>query len=71
MNAEQLHAVLSDEITQMRKGKRHAKDVNAVVNASAKMLSLVRLEMEYAKMLGVVPRIPFIKTPTVRALPKK
>ena len=62
MNAEQMRAVLGDEITQLRAGKRLAKDVNAVANAASKILASVRLELQYAKLLGVAPRISFIRT---------
>lgn len=62
MNATELKSILADEIHLLRAGKRQAKDVNAIVNAAAKLLSTVRLELDYAKMIGATPQIPFIPT---------
>jgi len=43
------------------KGKTTPANVNAITNATGKILSTVKLEMEYAKLLGKVPNIEFIK----------
>lgn len=55
-----LRQILSEEIDKIREGKTSAANVNAITNATGKILSSVKLEMEYVKLLGKVPRIDFI-----------
>ena len=52
--------ILSEEIDKLREGKTTAANVNAVTNATGKILSTVKLEMEYAKLLGKNPHIAFV-----------
>lgn len=54
--------ILAEEIMALRKGETTAANVNAVVNASGKLLSSVKLEMEYNRLLGTVPEIAFVNT---------
>lgn len=56
-----LRLILSEEIANLRSGKSSPAVVNAVTNATGKILSSVKLEMEYLKLLGAKPNIPFIK----------
>ena len=58
-----LRDILADEIDKLRKGDTTAASVNAVTNATGKILSTVKLEMEYNKLLGKTPDIAFINTP--------
>lgn len=57
---DDLRRILSEEITKLRKGETTAASVNAITNASGKILSSVKLEIEYNKLLGKVPEIGFI-----------
>lgn len=60
MNAEMLRAMLAEQMTNLRAGSADPKQVNAMVNAAGKIISSVKLELEYARMIGVTPVIPFI-----------
>lgn len=57
MNVSELRATLTEQITLLKTGKAEPKNVNAIVNAAGKVLSTIRLEMEYARMIGIVPKI--------------
>ena len=57
-----IRSVLSEEIVKLRNGDTTAVNVNAIVNATGKILSSVKLEMEYNKLVGKMPEIPFIRT---------
>jgi len=61
MNINTLREILAEEIDKLRKGKTTPANVNAVTNATGKILSTVKLEIEYSKLLGKTPRIDFIK----------
>jgi hypothetical protein len=58
---DDLRKILSEEIDKVREGKTSAANVNAVTNATGKILSSIKLEMEYYKLLGKVPDIDFVK----------
>lgn len=70
MNATQLSIVLSEQIAKLRTGKVDPKVSNAVANLASKLLSTQRLSIEYAKMTGQLPYIPFLTGTTKAALPK-
>jgi len=53
--------ILAEEIQRLRKGESSAANVNAIVNATGKILSSVKLELEYNRLLGTLPDIPFIR----------
>lgn len=57
---DDLRSILSDEISKLQRGETSAANVNAITNASGKILSSVKLEIEYNKLLGKVPEIGFI-----------
>ena len=61
MNVNDLRNMLAEELTKLRNEQTTPASLNAIVNATGKILSTVKLEMEYGKMLGVTPRIDFIK----------
>ena len=71
MTLNELRGILSDEIRNVRSGQSTAATVNAVTNASGKILSSVKLEMEYYKMLGQTPNIaallPAVKESAAKA----
>ena len=58
LNLNELRSILSDEIQKIREGKSSAAAVNAVSNASGKILSSIKLELEYYKLIGKQPNIP-------------
>jgi len=51
----ELRGILSDEIEKLRSGTSTPAGVNAVSNASGKILSTFKLELEVAKILGKRP----------------
>ena len=56
-----MRIMLTEEIIKLRNGETSAANVNAIVNATGKILSTVKMEIEYNKLLGKVPTIPFIQ----------
>jgi hypothetical protein len=60
MKMTDLRATLGDQITKLRAGKGDPKTANAIVNAAGKIIASVRLEMDYAKMVGAAPRIQLL-----------
>ncbi len=68
----EIRDVLCEEIDRIRAGKTTPANVNAVVNAVGKILTTIKMEIEYAKANGKVPNLPFIellppKIPTKKA----
>jgi hypothetical protein len=61
MTLNELRVLLSEEILKIREGQTTAANVNAITNATGKILSTVKLEMEYYKMTGKpLPDIPML-----------
>lgn len=52
----ELRGILSDEIQKIRSGTTTAATVNAVSNATGKILSTIKLELEAAKLFGKKPQ---------------
>ena len=61
MDINNLRTILAEEIEKLRDGSTTPANVNAITNATGKILSTVKLEMEYHKLLGKTPEIDFIK----------
>lgn len=59
---DDLRVILSEEIEKIRNGKTTAANVNAITNATGKILSSVKLELEYGKLHGRTPQIAFINS---------
>ena len=57
-----LRVILAEEINKIRNGTTTAANVNAITNATGKILSTVKMEIEYNKLLGKTPLIPFIES---------
>lgn len=57
----QLRDILCEEIDSLRDKKTTAANVNAVVNATGKILTTVKMEIEYAKVMGRRPLMSFIE----------
>jgi len=71
MNINSLRNILAEEIDKLRQGQTNAANVNAVTNATGKILSTVKLEMEYCKMVGKTPDIGFISISEKKQLAEK
>jgi hypothetical protein len=57
MTMVDLRTVLSEQIELIRKGKSTASNVNAISNATGKILSTIKLELEYHKLIGKAPNL--------------
>lgn len=51
----ELRTVLADEIHRLRNNETSAAGVNAISNATGKILSTYKLELEIAKLMGKQP----------------
>ena len=60
LTLEELRGILSDEIRRVRDGESSAASANAVTNATGKILSSIKLEMEYQKLTGRKANIPML-----------
>lgn len=56
-----IREILSEEMDSIRAKTTTAANVNAICNATGKFLSTIKLEMEYAKMIGKQPSTSFLK----------
>ena len=61
LNINALREILAEEINMLRAGQTTPANVNAITNATGKILSSVKLEIEYSKLLGKKPVIDFIR----------
>jgi len=52
--------MLWEEMHRLRDGDAQPASANAVTNAAGTLLRSVKLEMEYARMLGRSPAIPLL-----------
>lgn len=58
---DELRRLLSDEIRKIQEGNTTAANVNAISNATGKILSSVKLQMEYYRLTGKpMPSIPLL-----------
>ncbi len=55
-----LRTILFDEIDKLREGKTTPQNVNAISNSTGKILSSIRVEMDYCKMVNRTPAIAAI-----------
>jgi hypothetical protein len=60
--AQDLLDVMGENIQRLRNGEASPAVANAIVNSSAAMLRIVKLQMDYAKMTGKTPAIPLLLT---------
>lgn len=58
LSLNELRSILSEQIEKIRDGQATAASVNAISNATGKILSSVKLELEYYKMIGKQPDMP-------------
>lgn len=52
--------ILADGVRDLRSGTSSPASVNALSNATGKILSSVKLEMEYFKAIGKTPNIDMV-----------
>jgi hypothetical protein len=64
---DELRVVLSDSIRDLRVSEASAANVNAISNATGKILSSVKLQMEYYRLIGKTPDIPILLASSDRA----
>jgi hypothetical protein len=55
-NMNDIRQMLCDEIQKIRDGKTTPANVNAITNATGKILSTIKLELEYAKLSNTKPK---------------
>lgn len=58
LTLNEIRGILSQNMLQLREKETTPSVSNAMVNAAGKILSSIKLEMEYAKALGRTPNIP-------------
>lgn len=59
-NLNQLRDALAEELRKVASGEINASSANAVANIAGKIISSVKLEMEYHKLSGVQSSIDFV-----------
>jgi hypothetical protein len=61
-NVNNLREMLCEEIEELRKDNSNSTPakLNAIVNASGKVLATVKMQLEYAKLVGKTPGIDFV-----------
>lgn len=60
-NVEELRDFLSNELERVSNGETTPASANASANLAGKILSSVKMELEYNKMAGSNPNIEFLK----------
>lgn len=60
-NVEELRDFLSNELERVSSGDTTPAAANASANLAGKILSSVKMELEYNKMAGATPNIGFLK----------
>ena len=63
LNVNDIRTILSEEIVRIRAGETTAANMNAIVNATGKILTTVKMEIEYNKLIGKTPNIEFVSSP--------
>lgn len=60
-NMNDLRAFLSEELQNLREKKISPSEANASANLTGKIISTVKLELEYAKLVNRKPTMEFVK----------
>jgi len=61
VDVNRLMELLAATAFDVREGDYSPAKANAISNATGKIFSAVKIQMEYGKMLGIVPDIPAIR----------
>lgn len=67
-NADELREFLSNELEKVSKQESTPAAANACANLAGKMLSSVKMELEYNKMIGATANISFLKNSNQKKL---
>lgn len=59
-NIKQLRDDLLNVYQDLRKGEISTSEVKEAVNAAGKIVSTCKVQLDYAKLRGDVPEIPFL-----------
>lgn len=62
VNAQDLMETLAENIRRVVDGEITPASANAVVNSSAALLRVVKMQMDYAKATNATPHIPMLLT---------
>lgn len=60
-NITELREILCDEIDNIRAGKSTPSQSNAITNATGKILTTIKMQLEYYKAIGKQPHNALIK----------
>jgi hypothetical protein len=60
-NITSLRETLIDTVDGLRRGEVQPATAEAITNASGKIVSTIRVQLEYARATSTVPRIPFME----------
>jgi len=60
-NVDELRSYLANELERVSLGQTTPAAANASANLAGKILSSVKMELEYNKMIGASPSIGFLK----------
>lgn len=63
-NVQEIQATLWEQVRNLREGKTTPANANAVSNAIGKMFTGVKIQMEYYRLTGQTPYIPFLLAST-------
>jgi hypothetical protein len=60
LSLEEIRSVMSEQIRRLQDGETSAATANAISNSVGKILSTVKIELEWAKLTGRKARIPML-----------
>lgn len=60
MNIEEMQAKLMRQIELLDAGDGDPERCNAMANAAGKLIGTIRLQMDFARMIGVKPNLPLL-----------
>lgn len=61
LNIESLRGILIETVSSLRAGHLPPATAEAISNASGKIIASIRVQLEYARMRGKVPRLQFME----------
>ncbi len=70
-NIEELRTFIAEEMERLKSQSSTPAAANASANLAGKMLSSVKMELEYNKMVGATPSIDFLSQNAKKMLDKK
>ncbi len=61
--AEDLLEVMAENIRKLERGERNPATANAITGSTAVMLRVAKLRLEYARLRGDMPDVPWLLAP--------